>query len=359
MDKKQVLLLSDTKAGHQNQSRALLKELEAVGGGENLSVKRIQVLFKSKFREKFFSLFSFLIYPFIKESIPFLNYFIEENIIGQLRQAEPDIIISAGSGLVPFILLLSKIHHAKRIVLMHPAFPFSLFTYDLAIVSKHDAGLRVKGSLERILALSPFDKNIIELESEVLKKRLTSPERVKIGLLIGGDSKNYKFSRERMYLAIEQIIAACKKLDVDFVATTCRRTPKDYEIQLNGRLKNVSSCSLLVLADKNEASNLVSAMIGLCSILIATEESVSMISEPISAGKKTLVLKLNDRIYYKYRCFHNLLIDNGLVHIAGYQNLAEKIIKVYNGRLYDLDEKAKSILSGEQRALRKRLSKLI
>ena len=356
---KQVLLLTDTKAGHQNQSRALLKELENVAGRDNLSVKRIQIIFKSKSREKFFSLFSFLIYPLIQKNIPYLSSFLEENIIEQLKEMRPDIIISAGSGLVPFTLLLSKIHRAKRIILMQPAFPFSIFAYDLAVVSKHDAGLRMKGGMERILALSPFDKNVIQAESEALRKRISHPEKVKIGLLIGGDAKNYKFNKERMDSAIGQIVSACKKLDVDFIATTCRRTPEDYASEISSRLKDTDCCSLLVLADKEAASDVVSAMIGLCRILIATEESISMISEPISAGKKTLILKLNDKIYYKYQRFHNLLIAKGLAHVAGYQNLAEKIIEIYMNELYDLDEKGKDILLAEGNALRERLRQLI
>ncbi|MDD5045076.1 MAG: ELM1/GtrOC1 family putative glycosyltransferase [Candidatus Omnitrophica bacterium] len=359
MPKKEVLLLSDAKAGHQNQSRALTQELESLENNGSLSVKRIRITFKTKGREKFFSLFVFLAYPFIQKSIPFLNFFLGQDTIAQIEKLKPDIIISAGSSLVPFTLLLSKIHKARKVILMRPAFPFSLFAYDLAIVPRHDAGPRVKGSLERILALSPFDKNLIQAESESLKKRLPRPEKAQIGILIGGDSKNYRFNRQKMNAAIDQIILACKKMDLDFIATTCRRTPKDYEEELGEKLKNNRSCALLILSNKETATNVVSAMIGLCKVIIATEESISMISEPINAGRKTVILKLNNGIYHKYARFHRLLSGNNLAHISGVDNLADKIIEVYKHGLYDLDEKGKKILQGEAQALRQRLGQLL
>jgi len=363
MSKKQILLLSDTKAGHQNQSRALIKELEYVAGlsGEETSLLTniIQIKFKSRLRERFFSVFTIIIYPFINKGIPLLGLFLEKDTIPQIKAFQPDIIISAGSGMVPCTLLLSKIHRAKRIVLMRPAFPLSLFAYDLVIVPKHDAGLKIRGSLERVLALSPFDGNLIKLESENLKNRLSKPGRAQIGILIGGNSKNYKFNKERMNLAIEQIISACKSLDVDFIATTCRRTPQDYEAELSARLKNTSNCSLLILSNKETATNVVSAMIGLCKVLIATEESISMISEPINAGKKTVVLKLNEKIYHKYARFHKIAFEKGLIHISKFDQLADKIIEVYRAGSYDLDEKGKSMLKEERQSLRERLKRLL
>ena len=355
---KQILLLNDAKAGHQNQSRALIKELELISEPNKSAIKRIQLEFKSRFREKFFAFFTLLIYPFLRKKIPLLNKFLAENIINEIYAIKPHIIIAAGSGTVPLALLLSKINRSKTIALMNPAFPFSIFRFDLAIVPKHDKTIRGKNVLDTILALSPFDNKLIQEEALSLKNKLENPEKVKIGILIGGNSKNYSFSKENMDIALNQISLACDKLNVDFIATTCRRTPKDYEETLKETAKKTGHCQLLVLADKEIATNMVSAMIGLCKIIIATEESISMISEPINAGKKTIILKLRGKIYHKYTRFHNILLNNKLTNIANFDTLADKIIEVYKNASYDLSNQERLILEEEKQALRTRLSNL-
>ncbi|MCM8780073.1 MAG: mitochondrial fission ELM1 family protein, partial [Candidatus Omnitrophica bacterium] len=315
--------------------------------------------FKSRIIEKFFAFLTPLLYPLTVKSIPFCAKFFSEDCIESMRAARPDIIIASGSSTIPVALLLSKIYRAKKIALMSPPFPFSFFNFDLVIAPKHDGSLKGRNVLNTTLALSAFDSEIIKKESSDLKMRLAQPERLAIGLLIGGSSKNYIFNRRNMDLALDKIDWACKKLNVDFIATTCRRTDPDYEKKLEEKVKKLSSCQQLILSDKEAATNLVSAMIGLCKIMIATEESISMISEPINAGKKVLILKLNKKICPKYARFHNLLIKNGLAHISDFNNLAEKIIEIYKNTTYDLSESEKEILKTERQALKERLAGLL
>lgn len=353
---KEVLILSDGKAGHLNQSRALTKILEK---NTEIGVKTIEVKFRSKPAGNFFSLFAFMIYPFIRSNIPLLNRFIEAEALMPLEGRRPDIIVSSGGSIVPLNILLSKIYNAKRIVLMSPSFPFYLFRYDLALVPSHDKAYPIRGRLKTLLALSPFDRDLIENETLALKKQLPHPQRVKIGLLIGGDAKGYKFNSKAMDWSIDEIIAACQKLDADFIVTTCRRTPHDYEQDLKLRLSCIKNCQLFVQANKTGASNFVSGLLGLCSIIIATDESISMISEPIRAGKKPVVLKLNKKPSGKILKFQVELLKNNLINIVEPDRLCGEIIRTIELGLYGLDEQARQFIAKENEELRERLKALI
>ncbi|MCM8763211.1 MAG: mitochondrial fission ELM1 family protein, partial [Candidatus Omnitrophica bacterium] len=272
--KKEILLLSDTKAGHQNQGRALIKELVTVivtsGIDTEPGIRKIQLKFKSRFSEKLFAFLSPLIYFFTYKNIPFLNNFISEETIKDIKEIRPDIIISVGSSTIPLALLLSKIYKSKKISLMNPPFPFNLFHFDLIIVPQHDRTICGKNVLSTILALSPFDNELIQKETANLKRQLKRPERIGIGILIGGDAKKYLFNRKNMNVALDEIIKACRILDIDFIATTCRRTPVDYENELKVKLDKMDCCAFFVPANKESATNLVSGLIGLCKIMIAT-----------------------------------------------------------------------------------------
>jgi len=358
---KEILLITDERAGHINQSKALAKELIKIFKQRYAHEKILQEIFQPKFRSRvakfLFSLYALLVYPLTKKNIPFLSLFIKNT--EELENKKPQIVISAGAKALPLNLLVSKKNKAKRLILMNPAFPFYLFRYDLAVIPLHDKPKLKNGVLQRTFAPSAFDEELILKETDIYRNVLTHPERVKIGLLIGGDSKNYKFNTSAMDLAIERLVGVCEKLNIDFIATTCRRTPKNYEIILKEKLEKVTCCQLLVLASKKEASNFVSAMLGLCAIIIAPEESISMISEPIAAGKRPLILKLGKHLNAKYRRFHNFLVQKKLAYLVSIDNFADTLAEVYEKKLYNLDQDAKEKLILEEEVLRERLLRLL
>jgi mitochondrial fission protein ELM1 len=76
---------------------------------------------------------------------------------------------------------------------------------------------------------------------------------------------------------------------LDFLVTSSRRTSARAE----GILKQTfEGCPLLVIANEANRPNVVEAILGLSDVVLVSLESVSMISQAISAGKTVIVFNV-------------------------------------------------------------------
>ncbi|MBI4395267.1 MAG: mitochondrial fission ELM1 family protein, partial [Candidatus Omnitrophica bacterium] len=67
-------------------------------------------------------------------------------------------------------------------------------------------------------------------------------------------------------------------------------------------------------------------MLALSEIALVTEDSISMVSEAVSAGKNVLVMQLgNGKLPKKHSQFHSVLESNALIHLANAANFSEQL----------------------------------
>ena len=79
-----------------------------------------------------------------------------------------------------------------------------------------------------------------------------------------------------------------------------------------------------MIANESNVENVTYGMLALSDIALVTEDSVSMISEAVSAGKKVLVMKLgNGKLPPKHNRFHQTLQSNRLVELADCDDFQE------------------------------------
>ncbi len=135
--------------------------------------------------------------------------------------------------------------------------------------------------------------------------------------------------------------------------TTSRRTPDSICRFLKGKVSRDPSCQMLVIAAEDARPEVAGGMMALAEILMVTEDSISMISEAVSSGKKVIVLNFGSGgLPDKHRRFQEILARESAVTIAGLADLEEKIAASQN-RLHS------EAVREENAALRARLQEIL
>ena len=93
--------------------------------------------------------------------------------------------------------------------------------------------------------------------------------------------------------------------------------------------KGYERCALMILASQNNVPEAVGGLLALSDIVVVSGESVSMISEALSSGKKTVVFPVEgpDRkpLDNKYSHFASTLSEGGFLVTAKSTRVAEAV----------------------------------
>lgn len=333
---KRILILSDGKPGHFKQSLAVAQQMQSLKtqyGREGMEypLRTIYVEFKSKWHRVFFAWTALILMPWMQGRLRWLTPFLKEPTAKEIRDASADFIISAGAGLTALNLCLARESRAKSIILMKPGFPFNLFRYDLALIPAHDRGNMPKETIRTLLTPNLVDPENLDRAKEKIRSTLRNPERVKLAVFLGGDTRGYKMDLAE----IEKMTAALERLAFrvgDYVITTSRRTPQTICQFLKSKRNVLGGCQMLVIATEDKRPEVVGGMLASAEILIVSEDSISMISEAIATGKKVVVLTLKtNRLPEKHQRFQAILAEREAILRARPDQLEEKIIALGEG----------------------------
>ncbi|MFH1406664.1 MAG: ELM1/GtrOC1 family putative glycosyltransferase [Candidatus Omnitrophota bacterium] len=318
---RKIVVLNDGRAGHLNQSMAVKEDLEDLLKTKKVydepitvSSETINIKYKSKFHRSVLSLCSIFTSLLCQGCLGCVRFALTRDSYEKVSRVYADFIISAGSYLAPVNVILSKETAAKNIMIMRPSV-LGLRKFSLVIAPRHD-GLKQRRNVA-VTRLSParFDRDKMKRAAEDLKKEFKLNERPKIGFFLGGDADSYRLAP---YI-VKEITARLKDAAVRFgneiLATTSRRTSKELEGIVEKAFNGVSFVKVLVLANKNNRKDIVSAMLGLCDVAVISTDSFSMISEALNAGVRVIVYgDLNSRA--KYARIARGLVKDGLVEFA-------------------------------------------
>ncbi|MFC1808839.1 ELM1/GtrOC1 family putative glycosyltransferase [Candidatus Omnitrophota bacterium] len=360
---KRVAIISDGKPGHLNQSHAVYQMLEQSvaddratdGTAFEFELTSIPVHFKSKFRKKLFRcLFPFL-FPLMRGRLSMLKYFLEKKSFESILYGYYDITISCGSSVIPLSLLLKRENMAKNILIMKPPFPYNKFNHDLIIKHAHDIYKRRENVIETLVAPTLVSKEFVEEEGKRLIAQSSLDSRQKyISILVGGDTKKYKFDESLFrdnLIAIREIASA---LGYKILITNSRRTRKDIVQVLKDEFSDQVKTPLFIDVNEYNPKNIVYGMIGVSELVFVTEESVSMISEAVQSYKKVLLVKPSyHSVAPKHTRFHNLLLERKLLRFFRYK---ESHIEITD---YLKDVISEESLKNNYIALQNKLKKLL
>ncbi len=272
-----ILILSDDRMGHLNQSLAFVKYTD-------MPFDIVSVKFKGRCCKLLSYIFDNLgIYT--------------ESLFDMEIDKTYDIVIGTGSTTSYLTKVLAKKMDAKSVSMMLPR--GFRYNFDVIFAQSHDN--------------PPKRENIIEIPanfSYIEPKGLYKAGKKSIGIVIGGDNKLCTMTKEKLQAQLDAII----KLYVGYeiAITTSPRTSEEIEL-----LVSSYGFAYEVIYSKN-ALNPISDFLEQCETVFLTGDSTSMISETVSYGTSNVVilpLECKEKNKNKFTKFIDTLEQKGYLHV--------------------------------------------
>lgn len=333
---KNILILSDAKTGHLRQSQALadiasgyLKEK-----GIKTKVDIVEVKFKNKFAESALTSSSCLAGKYYCQGCLWcLKAFLKEEVYKTLMRLKPDIVISCGFSVAAVNYVVARENLAKSLVIMRPAL-LGRRRFDLVIMPRHDKPPRGKNVAVTAGALNLIDEQYLKDKSE----RLTESSALRrplsdfsIGLLIGGDTKNFHLEKEIIAEVIRQVKSVSEKFNADILITTSRRTSREIEGLIKEEFQDYPRAKLLIIANEKNIPQGLGGILGLSQVIIASPESISMISEAVSSKRYVLVFK-SGGVSKKHLRFLDYFAKNKYIYLTQARGLSRAIEDIWQDK---------------------------
>ena len=265
-----AIVLTDGKAGHENQSKAFARAL-------GLDFQLVPVKFKSPFHKM-------LSYLFDRLGIRTVSLLqgLDELLHSSTRPlTNSSTIIGTGSGTFYAAKSLArKISGAKCGVVLYPR-GYQLSSFDCILAPAFDNPERRPNVVEIPANLVANDADFYEKGVAAFKERYQGATDNLVGVIVGGPNKCSSMTVEWMKSRLDEIFAANK--GAQLCVTTSRRTPADVEA-----LVDSYPWSYKLIYSKDHF-NPIPAFVQLAKRLYVTAESTGMLSEACTFGKAEVV----------------------------------------------------------------------
>ena len=354
-DEKEILIISDGKAGHLRQSQAaavLLSEALAQKGIKS-SVSTVEAKLKNRFAKMMLSVGAFFSGKHSCQGcLTCLRSSLEADSRKVLSKISPDFVISCGSLSSMVNRMVSRENMSKSIAILKPAF-LGFRKFDLVVMPRHDNPPDRKNVAAIEGALNLINKDYLKEQAAKLINDIgqgvkVKDERKRIGLLIGGDTKNFKLDKNDILQVLSQVKKQAESIDADILVTTSRRTPVEIEKLVKDELSSYGRCKLLIVANEKNIPEAVGGILGLSDIVIVSAESISMVSEAASSAKYVIVLEAG--VDPKHRRFLKNMADKKYIYLTDTQGVAQMIafLAANKPQIYILNDRdtVKQALSG-------------
>ncbi len=288
---KDVLILNDGKAGHLKQSQALCAMLRE--GGFDVRVRVVDVVFKRGRGRRLLAVVGRLFGP--RLLLRFLPLALTRQTHEELSAVFCDAVVSAGSSLAAVNLACAYENQARCVAIMRPGV-FSSRQFDLVLMPEHDRPRPQKNVLVTVGALSHVTREDLESDfnrlAEACPALKEATRRVpRLGLLLGGDSKNYALTPSIAVFVCEQMKKALDAMDAELVLTTSRRTAPAVAGVVREYFGKDPRCRLLVVASEHNPEGAVGGIFFWSDVLVVSGDSISMVCEACASGKPVVVFE--------------------------------------------------------------------
>jgi len=333
---KHILILSDGKAGHIRQSEALARIVQQVYQQkmQDAEITVQQIDFKNGFSRLAFLFLSFFAGRYSCQGcLGCLRRFLSSQVSCELLKQTPDCIISCGSSLAAVNFILARENLAKSLVIMRPAF-LGFRRFDLVIIPRHDYPLRKRNVLVIDGALSFTPADYLNQHGQALRQRLgvkNEDDQQFLGLLLGGDTKNFRLSPDTVRKVIWQLKMVSQQLGLGLLVTTSRRTSPTIEAIVKEELGSFSSTRLLVIANEKNIPEAVGGILSLSSAVVVSPESISMISEAVQAARYVVTFGCRG-LSAKHRRFVRDFNQRGYIYFGEADKLGEQLAWVLKAK---------------------------
>lgn len=272
-----------------------------------------------------------------KSITPWIDHFTPKALTpgsSELKAPWPDILIAGGRKAISPALWIKKQSGGKTklVIMFSPVVKNKNF--DLVVAPQHDR-YRGHNVLETTGALSLVTKETLAKAKEEWRSAFEKLPGRRIAVLIGGNSRTHKFTKEVAKKLTEQLKNLVTQGD-SLMITASRRTPVELQQKMRDQLKHEN-----VFFWDGEGANPYQGLLAWADAILTTEDSVSMASEAVSTGQPTYLLKLEGGSP-RFDRFHDYLIDKG--YARRFEGIVEKFTYLPPNDLEQAARKVKNLL---------------
>lgn len=305
---RKALVLTDGKAGHENQSRALARML-------GCEAEIVEVHFKSKFRKT-------LSYLFDRLGIRTPSFFSFQFSVFN-SSSRYSVVIGTGSGTFYAAKAVAKKLGVKCAVVLYPR-GYDIASFDCVLAPAFDNPKKAANVIEIPANLVAADKDFYAKGVTAFKERASAvPE---VAVIVGGPNKCSTMTADWMKARLDEIFTSrCTK-----GVTTSRRTPPEVEAVIDSYPWDYK------LIYSRDHFNPIPAFVAEAKALYVTAESTGMLSEACTSG--TAEVHALDNLVpgrHKFRRFVENLAAGGYLDGNRKIDLADEIARAR--RLLDLN----------------------
>lgn len=263
--KNKAIILTDGKAGHENQSKAFARAL-------GLDFELVPVKFKSPFHKA-------LSYLFDRLGVRTVGLL--QGLDGLSTQPPNHLtIIGTGSGTFYAAKALARRIGAKCGVVLYPR-GYDLASFDCILAPSFDNPTKRPNVVEILANLVANDAAFYEKGVAAFSERHSGPTDNLVGVIVGGPNKCSTMTAEWTKARLDEIFAANK--GAQLCVTTSRRTPADVEAVVDSYPWDYK------LLYSRDHFNPIPAFVKLAKRLYVTAESTGMLSEACTFGSAEVV----------------------------------------------------------------------
>jgi len=211
-------------------------------------------------------------------------------LLGQrLTPPWPRLVISIGRHSVPLALAIRRLAKGATFALhiQNPKVPPRHF--DLVAAPAHD-GMNAAGVLTTLGAPHRVTAAKLAAEAPHYAAQVEPLPRPRVAVLLGGHSKSFRFDTETAEEMGEKLAAMAARTGASLLITPSRRTPPASVRALEDKLSATPR-----LFWNGSGTNPYFAFLALADVIIATSDSVNMVTEAAGTGKPVYVYPLPGR----------------------------------------------------------------
>jgi mitochondrial fission protein ELM1 len=287
-----AVILTDGKAGHENQSKAFARAL-------GLDYTLVPVRFKSPIHKAV----SYLLDRMGIRTMALLEFPESPNVPKTPNNA---VVIGTGSGTFYAAKALAKRGDGMKCgVVLYPR-GYDLPSFDCILAPTFDNPAKLPNIVEIPANLVANDAGFYEKGVAAFRERYAGAIDNIVGVIVGGPNKCSTMSADWMKARLDDIFAA--NCGAQLCVTTSRRTPPDVEALVD------SYPWTYKLIYSKDHFNPIPAFVTLAKRLYVTAESTGMLSEACTFGSADVVVLDNlNQGPHKFRRFVESLQAEGYV----------------------------------------------
>lgn len=264
-----AIVLTDGKAGHENQSKAFARAL-------GLDFELVPVKFKSPLHKAL---------SYLLDRLGVRTAWLLQGLDDILHSSTPPLthsstVIGTGSGTFYAAKALARRIGAKCGVVLYPR-GYALSSFDCILAPSFDNPAERPNVVEIPANLVANDAEFYEKGVASFAARHAGPTDSLVGVIVGGPNKCSSMSADWMKARLDEIFAANR--GAQMCVTTSRRTPADVEAVVDSYPWDYK------LIYSKDHFNPIPAFVKLAKRLYVTAESTGMLSEACTFGSAEVV----------------------------------------------------------------------